>query len=115
LTKEKLGPADIDYLEKLCFQEANQPSELPESPDLSALLVVNKSSTVSLRLEAISEINGIEGLNPRVPLTFSANPLTVVYGGTGSGKSSYVRILNNICGSKNRRELLGDVLREADL
>ncbi|MDO8544495.1 MAG: AAA family ATPase [Opitutaceae bacterium] len=48
-------------------------------------------------------------MNPRAPLTFTGEPLTIVYGGTGAGKSSYVRILNNACGSKNRRKIFGNV------
>ena len=39
-------------------------------------------------------------------------PLTIVYGGTGVGKSGCVRILNNVCGSKNRRKLLGNVFQD---
>ena len=70
-----------------------------------------RAAGVVLRINAISEVQGIDALNPRTPLTFNQEPLTIVYGGTGVGKSGYIRILNNVCGSKNRRKLLGNVFQ----
>jgi len=50
----------------------------------------------TVRLCAISEVKGIEALAPRAPLAFAADPVTIVYGLNGAGKSGYIGILNGI-------------------
>ena len=80
---------------------------------LPAAVFAGKVAGQTVRLKAISEPKGIEALNPRAPLVFGAEPLTIVYGQNGAGKSGYIRILNNICGSKNQRALLGHVFQGA--
>ena len=57
-------------------------------------------SVVSLHLKQISKIRGINALAPRKPLTFGEDPMVIIYGGTGSGKSGYVRTLKHACGAK---------------
>lgn len=52
----------------------------------------------SVSIISIGNINGIDRLNPRKPLVFSENGLTIVYGRNGSGKSGYSRILKRACG-----------------
>jgi energy-coupling factor transporter ATP-binding protein EcfA2 len=110
-TKDNLTPEDFEQLAELCQQQVADPKSAHEPVSLPAFALPRSAVGVSLRLCAISEVKGIEGLNPRAPLTFTQEQLTIFYGGTGVGKSSYVRILNNVCGSKNRRKLLGNVFR----
>jgi energy-coupling factor transporter ATP-binding protein EcfA2 len=110
-TKETLTPEDLEQLSALCQQQVADPKSAHEPVSLPASALPPNVAGVSLRLCAISEVKGIEGLNPRAPLTFGQEQLTIFYGGTGVGKSSYVRILNNVCGSKNRRKLLGNVFQ----
>ena len=53
------------------------------------------TATVSLR-----EIQGVENINALKPgerLSFDRTGMTIVYGGNGSGKSGYVRILKQVC------------------
>jgi hypothetical protein len=111
LTKQKLTETDLIELAALCRGEGAEPGSVVKPGTLSEAALVQKTGGVSLRLTGISEIKGIEALNPRSPLTFSEEPLTMVYGATGVGKSGYIRILNNVCGSKNRRKLLNDVFQ----
>ena len=87
--------------------EAKKPEPLP------AGAFAAKAAGQSLRLTSLSEPKGIEALNPRAPLVFGSEPITIVYGQNGAGKSGYIRILNNACGSKNRRQLLGHVFQGA--
>jgi hypothetical protein len=98
-------------LAAVCQQQAAEPKTTQKLAALPESAFAQKAAGVSLRLNGISEIKGIEALNPRSPLTFNQEPLTTVYGGTGVGKSGCVRILNNVCGSKNRRKLLGNVFQ----
>ena len=45
-------------------------------------------------------MKGINALAPRNPLDFGPGKMAVVYGGNGSGKSGYVRILKHLCGAR---------------
>ena len=111
LTKENLAEADLKELTAVCQQQAAYPKTAQKPAALPESAFAQKAAGVSLRLNGISEVKGIEALNPRSPLNFNHEPLTIVYGGTGVGKSGYIRILNNVCGSKNRRKLLGNVFK----
>ena len=97
LTKENLAAADLPEMVALCRQQAAEPKTTPKPAALPEGAFAQKTAGVTLRLNAISEIKGIDALNPRSPLTFNDEPLTIVYGGTGVGKSGYIRILNNVC------------------
>lgn len=111
LSKANLTAVDLSGLATLCRQQAAEPKTTPRPAILPEGAFAQKAAGVTLRLNAISEIKGIDALNPRSPLTFNDESLTIVYGGTGVGKSGYIRILNNVCGSKNRRKLLGNVFK----
>lgn len=74
-------------------------------------LVVPPTSTNELRLKSIGNVQGIEILSPRIPLTFGKGNLVVVYGANGSGKSSYIRILKRACGKSHSAELIPNVFQ----
>lgn len=110
LVKERLTAEDLRELTEICRAEGvkakgGKARALPDSA------FVKKSAGQALRLDAISDVKGIEALNPRTPLTFTQGSLTIVYDNTGAGKSGYIRIRNNVCGSKNQRKLLGNVFQ----
>lgn len=65
----------------------------------------NKSVTT---LKKISNIHGVGKLAPKTPMEFIQN-LNIIYGENGSGKSSYINILKNICGSKGAKSIIGNV------
>lgn len=67
----------------------------------------------ALRIIEISEPRGINALAPRKPLKLGDGPLAVVYGGTGAGKSGYVRGLKHASGARAPGALLGNVFSEA--
>jgi energy-coupling factor transporter ATP-binding protein EcfA2 len=112
LTKQSLTEADLVELATVCRQQGAEPKAMQKPAALPETAFAQKTAGMLLRLNGISEVKGIEALNPRSPLTFNHEPLTIVYGTTGVGKSGYIRILNNVCGSKNRRRLLGNVFEE---
>jgi ABC-type hemin transport system ATPase subunit len=69
------------------------------------------SNTGTVQLKSISNIKGINSLNPKVPLELATDNLAIVYGRNGSGKSGYVRILKIACGARNSEDLLCDVFK----
>lgn len=83
LGKENLTAADLSGLATLCKQQAVEPKTTPKPAVLPEAAFAQKAAGLALRLKSISEIKGIDALNPRSPLTFNDEPLTIVYGGTG--------------------------------
>jgi hypothetical protein len=70
-------------------------------------------AAIALRLDTVSEIKGINALAPRKGLEFGIEPIVIVYGATGSGKSGYIRLLKHACGGKGLGILHGDVFAAA--
>ena len=70
------------------------------------------TATASMKLNAVSEIEGINALAPRKALEFGNAPLVIVYGANGSGKSGYTRVLKHACGGRGLSALHGDVFAE---
>lgn len=69
-------------------------------------------AAADLRLVEIGDISGIENLEPRKPLGFGSGNLAVIYGGNGSGKSGYTRILKRACGHPRAVELKPNVFQD---
>lgn len=64
-----------------------------------------------LHLNSIGDVEGIDNLVPRKPLTFGQKKLTVIFGNNGSGKSSYTRILKKVCGKPHAVDLKSNVFK----
>jgi ABC-type lipoprotein export system ATPase subunit len=116
LTCGSLSASDIGELTLLCKKQAGVVSE--ETRKLAARSIPDQSfgaaeSTKSIRLDAISEIKGINNLAPRKPFEFGGQPLTIIYGLSGSGKSGYMRILKRACGAKGIKPIHGNVFEKA--
>ncbi len=60
-------------------------------------LISPRQDKEEISLKSISNIKNINALSNNTELDFSKSGLTVIYGGNGSGKSGYVRILRNVC------------------
>jgi energy-coupling factor transporter ATP-binding protein EcfA2 len=112
IQKGAIDAGDLDELTALCKQEAGvsspTPTEIEARPIPEGALSVHESP-ISLCLEEISDVRGINALSPRNPLKLSEAALTVIYGTTGSGKSGYVRILKHACGARKTGTLHGNV------
>jgi len=107
---------DLDELIVLCKLEAQVPDE--SLPQLQARGIAPgalqvSESPVTLCLEQISNVKGINALKPKSPLELGESPLTIIYGGTGSGKSGYVRLLKHACGARKIGELHVNVFDDA--
>lgn len=105
LTQNEISNTDIDDLIILLKSVAGQAvTTIRTFPSLSTT-----TTPTTLRLDAISEVKGIENLAPKNPLSFGADNLTVIYGNNGSGKSGYTRILKRATGKSNAKELQSNV------
>lgn len=107
LTKGRLADKDVEFLLDKCLREVDPEytttvASFPSDP-------FHTQSAFALRLCAIGNVKGINALAPRSPLDFGPDNMTVVYGGNGSGKSGYVRILKHLCGARNPGELHSNV------
>ena len=99
LTKAPLTDEDVDALLDKCLREVD--SENTTTAASFPWDDFHSQTTLPLRLCTIGDVKGINALAPRSPLDFGADNMAVVYGGNGSGKSGYVRILKHICGARN--------------
>lgn len=104
---------DVKELTELCKAEAGIVATAIKPLGIPVGSLNSNEENISLRLNSISDITGINALSPRKPLKFGDGPITIVYGQNGSGKSGYVRILKHACGSRKPGKLLSNVFNKA--
>lgn len=107
LKQEEITPEKAQVIKELLKTEIGQ--SCAQSLDFDAF-TDHLYSVNSVWISSISEIVGIDDLNPRTPLPFDKK-LTVVYGNNGSGKSGYTRILKKACGKNNAIELKPNIFK----
>lgn len=112
-----LSVDDIKHLTALCKFEAGVPQDECEPALVFQTMPKNclkvTDSANSVRLESIGSVKDVNALAPRRPLEFGDKSLCVVYGGNGSGKSGYVRILKQMCGARGAILPYGNVFEGA--
>lgn len=70
--------------------------------------------TKKLLFESLTHVSGVNALCENQTIKFSPD-VTVLYGLNGSGKSGYFRILNEVCGGNQKKEILLNIYTpEAD-
>jgi SspJ family small acid-soluble spore protein len=99
LTKGRLTADDVDALLDKCVRDVDTAAVTEAVPFPEDAF--HAQNTAPLRLCTIGSVKGINALAPRNPLDFGPGNMAVVYGGNGSGKSGYVRILKHLCGARN--------------
>lgn len=73
-----------------------------------------QQSSQKLLFESLTHISGVNALSENQTIKFSPD-VTVLYGLNGSGKSGYFRILNEVCGGNQKKEILCNIYAlEAD-
>lgn len=65
-------------------------------------------SSEKLLLESLTHVSGVNALCENQTIKFSPD-VTVIYGLNGSGKSGYFRILNEVCGGNQKKEILSNI------
>jgi energy-coupling factor transporter ATP-binding protein EcfA2 len=92
LLKKDNGIADDNTFQPIPLTKQHLPSEL--SPGESVTLV------------ALKELQNVNQIPSDRTLTFSEAGITVIYGGNGSGKSGYARVMKKACRSRDQTELV---------
>lgn len=93
-----LTDEDFVALLAICKSEADDQTVTFSGLPPNVLSVTDTQKPV--RLNAISNVQGVNALNPSRPLEFGDPPLRIVYGRNGAGKSGYVRLLKHACGAR---------------
>ena len=106
-TKGVLDDNDFDELTALCKNKGDG------GTPLAAEHISHRGATVAtVNLGAIQGVENINALKPGERLTFCKKGMTIVYGGNGSGKSGYARILKGVCRARvppEDREVLPNI------
>jgi hypothetical protein len=71
----------------------------------------NEMSDSQLKLKTIKEIENVNALAAGQSIPINSN-LTIIYGGNGTGKSGYIRLLNNAFSSRGDKQILPNVFNE---
>ena len=80
------------------------PAAITGRPALGAL--------APIRLTRVDNLRDVNALPNSATLTFSPG-LTVIYGGNGTGKSGFARLLSNVCFSRAQHRILPNVYEDA--
>src|ERR1700722_20224837 len=89
LTKQTLDESDFQQMTEMCKSVDSPGAKQGRSfPGIS-----NNPATEQqlLQILSVSDVCGIDNLNPRNPVNFGESNLVAIYGNNGSGKSGYVR------------------------
>jgi len=97
-----------DYTELYALMKASHglPSaqNLKHSPltatHLPSVIPVGKTVT----LKAMRDLNHVNRIAPRQKLNFAPTGMTVIYGGNGTGKSGYARVMKRACRARDQVE-----------
>ena len=109
LQQSELTDMDFSELAALCQREAD--GKLTKTTCSFPASVFSQSAAGTLRLCAISDVEGVNALAPKKPLEFGKGNITIVYGNNGSGKSGYVRLLKHVCGARETGTLHRNVYK----
>ncbi len=71
--------------------------------------IINRDDSKNYVITSLDNIEGVNALEPRTPLQFGKDGITVVYGLNGAGKSGYIRIFKMITGAKYREEIKNNI------
>lgn len=108
----KLADTDYDDLVALIKTEHGIPdSSGRKSLDLDpASLPGSTVGHTTVVLRDLSQLTHVNRIAPTEVLRFAPQGLTVIFGGNGSGKSGYARVLKRACRARDRgSKILGDV------
>ncbi len=112
LNKGNLNNSEIDEIIELI--KKNESSKQLTDHDFQEI-GSSSSEKVILNLASISDIEGIENLSPRKPIKFESGRINIIFGGNGSGKSGYTRILKKACGKKHVEDLRPNVFNKSQV
>lgn len=109
LTKIFTSSDENECLELLKLEHGFSITGIKADPLDKKHLPTHSSSATSLRLIGVDEIANVNRLSKDAALTLSPNGVTLIYGGNGSGKSGYTRILKKACRSRHDEDILPNI------
>lgn len=106
LAKTGLSEQDLSELYILLKASEGLPNldEMETVPLTEKQLPVNANNDQTVILEEIKNLNHVNCIAPDQKLQFSKSGMTVIYGGNGSGKSGYARVMKQACRSRDQAD-----------
>jgi len=104
--KQDLDAQDYDDLYAMLrsSHELPDPQNRQPAPLAQEHLPVHTGSTTPVILRAMRDLKHVNRIAPGQKLEFAPKGLTVIYGGNGSGKSGYSRVLKRACRARDVSE-----------
>ncbi len=78
----------------------------------SETTVSDEASTGQIQIQTVKDIENVNALATGQSIEINPN-LTIIYGGNGTGKSGYIRLLNNAFRSRGDKQILPNVFNGA--
>lgn len=108
LLQREEGLSEDDYSELYALLKAEHglpnPDNLSAEPLAASHLPATTQSGQSVILKEIGELTHVNRIAPDQKLGFSIAGMSVIYGGNGSGKSGYVRVMKQACRCRDQAE-----------
>lgn len=110
LQKNQITDQDIeDFVLYLKAEKASKMEDISFDPLSEDDLPSNPNASTAINISKLSNIKHVNNLANDQELAFSDKGITVIYGGNGSGKSGYTRILKSACRARHRDRILTNV------
>ncbi|MGX9569361.1 AAA family ATPase [Pseudomonas sp. CFBP 5748] len=107
-SKRQLNQHEISSLARLCKLEAKDEAD-PGFLTVTPGTLSQVANRPLLRIEEILDVHGLNAIKAGANLPFGKSNLSVIYGQNGTGKSGFARLLKEICGSRSKDEIRGNV------
>lgn len=108
LLQHEDGLSENDYLELYTLLKSEHglpnPDKLDSVPLSANHLPANIRPGQTIILKEMCELSHVNRIAPNQELGFSESGMTVIYGGNGTGKSGYVRVMKQACRSRDQLE-----------
>jgi len=108
LLQREEGLSEDDYAALFALLKAGHglpnPDNLQPDPLATNHLPANIKAGQTIILKEMSALNNVNRIAPNQNLAFSDTGMSVIYGGNGTGKSGYVRVMKQACRSRDQLE-----------
>lgn len=104
ISKTNVDDSELNKIVDICIEK-----EKIENIEFDVSQLLHENNSINIHLTSLEKINGVNALSSENMLNFGDKNLCIIYGANGAGKSSYVRLLKNICNSRLKTPILGNV------
>lgn len=110
LLLQENGLSESDYEELYILLKVEHklpnPDQVSPEPLTTNHLPISIPLDQTIVLKEIRELNNVNRIAPNQALTFSETGMSIIYGGNGTGKSGYVRVMKQACRSRDQLEIV---------